>query len=166
MGLCKRLATFFATWPATLLLLHGCAADAPQCATPEGQYRPTYSFVQGNCGEIVNPNWVPVRVGQRGGSVTDVVQVNDAMVSTEVVMKGCAMRMTQQVIKAGTLRTKIDGDSISISNAAALTGMVSVNRWDELGMPACSGWYNATLTKNSTVVGAGVGAPTTAAGTN
>ena len=73
--------------------------------------------------------------------------------------------MTQQVVQAGKLRTKIDGDSISISNTSALTGMVSINQWDELGAPACSGLYMATLTRNETTVGAGTGTPV-GAGTN
>ncbi len=165
MGMCIRLATFFATWPAALLLLASCVAEPPTCNTPEGNFRPNYAFVTGTCGPIDQSYWVPVSVGQGGGSVTHVMQVNDAMVSTEVVMKGCAMRMTQQVIQAGKLRTKIDGDSISISNTSSLTGMVSINRWDELGMPACSGMYQATLVKNEITVGAGVGSPV-GAGTN
>jgi hypothetical protein len=165
MGMCTRLATFFATWPITLILVQGCGVETQNCAAPEGQYRPAYALLQGNCGEITMPYMVPVAVGEGGGSVTNTVQVNDAMISTEVVMKGCAMRMTQSVVRGGMLRSKIDGNSISIGNASALTGMVTMNQWDELGMPACAGVYNATLTKNMTTVGAGVGTPT-AAGTN
>lgn len=165
MGMCIRLATFFATWPAALLLLQGCGVETPTCSAPQGMYRPAYIAMQGNCGPIQDANWVPVGAGQNGAPVTNIVSVNDAMVSTEVVMKGCAMRMTQEVTRMGRLRTKIDGDSISITNASSLTGMVSINQWDELGAPACSGLYMATLTRNETTVGAGTGTPV-GAGTN
>lgn len=165
MRMCIRLGTFFATWPAALLLLQGCAVETPTCSAPTGMYRPAYLPMTGNCGPIENPNWVPVGAGQNGAPVTNIMSINDSMISTEVVMKGCAMRMTQEVTTNGRLRTKIDGDSISITNASSLTGMVSISRWDELGAPACSGWYMATLTRNETTVGAGTGTPV-GAGTN
>jgi hypothetical protein len=165
MGMCKRLATFFATWSATLLLAQGCGVETPNCTAPKGDYRPAYALVQGNCGEIANPYWIPVEVGANGAPVTRTISVNDSMISTEVIMKGCAMRMTQSEVKAGKLRAKIDGDSINIGNTSALTGMVVVNRWDELGNAACAGVYNATLVRNETSTAAGTGTPV-AAGTH
>jgi hypothetical protein len=136
---------------ALALLLASCGAEEIKCSQVGGFYEPLYTPVQGTCGPIANPYRVPFDGGQ-GGVNTDIRMFSNARVTTEIVMKGCSLRMTQTVDVMGTVQSKIDGETINIQNADELTGMVTMTRWDN-GVVACSGVYNARFTKNSVTIG-------------
>lgn len=151
----SRFSTLlFAAWSVCLLLV-GCAVEDASCPSAEGVYQPLYVPLQGGtCGPISNPNRVRVEVGRNGGSVMRIEMFANADVTTEVVMKGCSMRITQMVAEDGLVKSRIDGDPIYIENENELTGMVQLMRWDDQGQLACSGMYDARFTKSAVTIGA------------
>jgi hypothetical protein len=136
---------------ALALLLASCGAEPVKCARVGGFYEPLYTPVQGTCGPIANPYKVPFDGGISGVNM-DIRMFSNARVTTEIVMKGCSLRMTQTVDVNGAVQSKIDGETINIHNAEELTGTVTMTRWDN-GQVACSGTYDARFTKNSVTIG-------------
>jgi hypothetical protein len=146
-----RIPLFITVW-SFVVLVGGCAAESATCPPVGGDYQPLYTPLSGNCGQLANIFPVPFN-GGTGGNNVDVKNLPNAKVSTEIVMKGCTVRMTQIVEKGNLVASKIDGDKISVRSENELTGMVSVTQFDDLGQAACYGTYDAQFTKNPMLVG-------------
>jgi hypothetical protein len=142
-------------WSAGVLALSGCGVETQQCNAVKGTYQPLYTFVQGTCGPITMPNYVPVETGYKGAPKMTTMNFLNNSVTTEIVMKGCSMRVTQSVTENGSVRSKLNGDEINIENENELAGMVTLIRFDEAGNAMCSGVYDARFTKNVSTVSAG-----------
>ena len=136
---------------SVVLMLAACGAEETKCATVGGFYEPLYTPLMGTCGPIQNPNRVPFDGGLRGVNM-NIQTFPNARVTTEIVMKGCSLRMTQIVDVDGAVQSKIDGETIQIESADELTGTVTMTRWDN-GQVACWGMYDARFTKNSVTIG-------------
>ncbi len=139
-----------------LLALLGCSANANNCPLIDGIYSPIYTPISGTCGPIANPFRVPFQGGRKG--VNMVIQnLPNGQVSTDIVMKGCTLRMTQTVQNAaGYPTSQLDGDPIYVDNENELSGTVSFMQFDTAGSVACSGTYDAKFTKYTTQVGGAV----------
>jgi hypothetical protein len=142
-----------AVWSVSVLLV-GCGVDDVSCPSVEGVYLPLYTPLQGTCGPITNPYRVRLEVGRNGASVMRVDMLSNANVTTETVMKGCSVRVTQSVEEHGTLTSKLDGDPIYIESENELSGQVSLTRYDANGALTCSGVYDARFTKGAVTIGA------------
>jgi pyrimidine operon attenuation protein/uracil phosphoribosyltransferase len=91
-------------------------------------------------------------------------KLGSTRVSTEIVMKGCTVRMTQMVetgidTTAAHLAAQIDGETLTIQSADKLSGNVMVTQFDDKGQPACSGMYDAEFSQTVNSVG-GAAMPT------
>lgn len=146
-----RTTLFVTSW-SLVALVAGCAAESATCPTVGGNYQPLYTPVSGTCGPLSNNFLVPFN-GGTGGNNVDVQNLPNAKVSTEIVMKGCTVRMTQTVEKGNIVSSKIDGEEISVRSENELSGMVTVTQFDDMGQAACSGTYDAEFTKNPMTVG-------------
>jgi hypothetical protein len=138
----------------TAVTLGACNTEPKTCDKVAGLYQPLYTWVDGSCGNIVNPNMVPFDGGLHG--VNTIMQnLANILVTTDIVMKGCTVHMTQKVQnrEGGFLQSQIDGASIRIQNQDQLTGRVAVVQYDATGTPMCSGNYDAMFTKNGSTVG-------------
>jgi hypothetical protein len=145
----QRMSLVGSVWPLALLVA-GCAAEVKSCPAVDGYYAPLYTPVSGNCGTISNAFPVPFE----GPNNTKIDMLPNVKVSTEIVMKGCTVRMTQTVEKkAGGVASMIDGESINIMSADQLAGRVTVTLFNDQGQPACSGTYDATFNKNTVMTG-------------
>jgi hypothetical protein len=131
----------------------GCSSQNVNCPEVGGVYMPLYTPISGTCGPISNPFPVPLNGGRKGVNMT-IQGLPNGMVSTDVVMKGCTLRMTQTVQDAsGHPASQLDGDPIYVDSANELSGTVSFMQFTDAGQVACSGMYNARFTKNTTTVG-------------
>jgi hypothetical protein len=155
MSSCRELLSLLTIWSSALLVFAGCGVQTQQCDAVMGQYQPLYTLLQGDCGPITMPNYVPVDSGYRGAPIVKTENFLNGSVSTEIVMKGCSMRVTQSVMQGGAVRSKLNGDEINIENENELTGTVTLTRFNEGGTTACTGVYDARLTKNMSTISAG-----------
>lgn len=132
-----------------LTLLVGCAAEAGTCPRVAGYYQPLYTPVSTTCAAV------PVfPVPFEGPNNTKTDYLGNAQVSTEVVMKGCTVRMYQTVAsRAGTVSLQIQGETLSIKSESELDGLVTVKQFDTMGQPACGGTYNAQFSKGTVTSG-------------
>jgi hypothetical protein len=149
----RSRTALLAAWSVSLLLV-GCGVEDLSCPAVEGVYLPLYTPLQGTCGPIVNPNRVRLESGRNGAPIMRIEKFANADVTTEIVMKGCSVRITQSVEEDGYLKSKIDGDPIYIENENELTGQVSLVRYDAAGQLSCSGIYDARFTKGAVTIGA------------
>jgi hypothetical protein len=106
-----------------------------------------YVPLTGNCGFIDSPNMLPFGEGSGSGSIKTLEnRLNDDVV-TEVVRKGCTVRVSQVVAtKQGIVQSQIEGESLKVHNARELSGQVKYLRFNELGV-ACEGTYEAQIRK-------------------
>jgi hypothetical protein len=135
-----------------VVLNNGCGAEETKCATVGGNYQPLYTPLQGNCGPVANPNRVPFDGGRRGNAIK-IENLPNGVVTTEIVMKGCSLRMTQEFANQGITLSRIDGDPIYIESENELSGTVSLMRFDANGQITCQGLYDARFTKNLQTIG-------------
>ncbi|MFI5308190.1 MAG: hypothetical protein ACHQ53_12595 [Polyangiales bacterium] len=136
----------------------GCGGKIPNCPAVEGTYLPEYRPLSGSCGPISNPFAVPIDGGHKGVNMI-ITNLPNGRVSTDIVMKGCSMRVTQTVQDAaGQPASTLDGDPIYVQNENELSGTVSFMQFDPTtGSVACSGMYEARFTKQSSPVGGALG---------
>jgi len=151
MFLYRMRTPLLAVW-SMFVLNNGCGAEETSCPTVGGNYQALYTPLQGNCGPIANPNRVPFD-GGRGGNVIKIENLPNGQVTTEIVMKGCSLRMTQEFANDGSVLSRIDGDPIYIDSANELSGTVSLLRYDMNGLVTCQGVYDARFTKNLQTIG-------------
>ena len=151
MFLSRMRAPLLAVW-SMVGLGYGCGAEETKCPTIGGNYQALYTPLQGNCGPIANPNRVPFEMGRRG-NIIKIETLPNGQVTTEIVMKGCSLRMTQEFANGGAVLSRIDGDPIYIESENELTGTVNLMRFDGAGQITCSGVYDARFTKNLTTIG-------------
>jgi hypothetical protein len=138
----------------SVVALGACNTEPKTCDKVAGLYQPLYTYVDGGCGNIVNPNMVPFDGGLHG--VNTIMQnLANTLVTTDIVMKGCTVHMTQKVQnrEGGYLQSQIDGERIQIQDQNRLSGRVAVSMYDATGAPMCNGTYDAMFTKNGSTVG-------------
>jgi hypothetical protein len=150
----------------SLAAVGGCNTVPQNCAKIDDIYLPAYTPVDGTCGTLTDVNRVKFDGGLHGVN-TLMDYLGNAIVTTDIVMKGCTVHMTQKVQTAEThvLESQIDGESIRIESKDHLTGMVSVEKYDANGTLLCSGNYSASftlpmMTTGGAVVGGGVAGAT------
>jgi hypothetical protein len=155
----------FRTWAGAVglasLLLTACGADEVKCPTVGGTFEPLYIPRNSNCAPLTSTYRVPFDGGNNGVNMTYMNFANVEVV-TEVVLKGCTVRMTQKVTDRDTkaLQLTIDGEALNIKNQNRIEGMVELVQYDEVaGTVACSGQYDATFTKNVGTTGAAAAGP-------
>src|SRR3954468_23005955 len=96
----------------TLVTLGGCNTEPQTCDKVAADYQPLYTPVSTNCGPITNPFMVRFDGGLHG--VNTIMQnLANALVTTEIVMKGCTVHMTQKVQdrEGGSLMSVIEGQN-------------------------------------------------------
>jgi hypothetical protein len=132
--------------------------SAPTCPTVQGNYLPEFRSISGSCGQISNPFAVPIDSGRKGMNMI-ITNLPNGRVSTDIVMKGCSMRITQTVQDAmGKPVSVLDGDPIYVQNENELAGTVSFMQFDTTtGRVACTGMYEARFLKQSSPVGGALG---------
>jgi hypothetical protein len=140
-----------------LFALFGCSASGAQCPAVAGVYTPQYTPIDGNCGTIANP--YPVKFDGGPKINTNVVRLPTGEISTEVIMKGCTVRMTQVFTdENGNPASQLDGEALNIDSPEQLSGTVNFMLFDATtGGVACTGTYSALFVKMSTQVGGAVG---------
>jgi len=127
--------------------LSSCAPEDGVCDPIAGTYQPLYIPVSGNCGPIT-----AMRVPLDGG-VSGVKMHQETLfgrdIYTEVVHKGCELRVTQHVYQQGVLESIMNGPSLAVHSSKELSGQVSFKRFTPTAPPqeACVGTYNATFTR-------------------
>ena len=138
---------------ALALPMTACGTDTASCPTIGGTFEPLYIPLSGSCGTIESPNRVPFD-GGRAGVNTSIERRVNSNITTEIVMKGCSVRMTQTVTdKEGRVASQIDGQTIEIMNQNELAGQVIMTVFDDVGGITCIGTYDASFTKNTTIIG-------------
>lgn len=134
--------------------LAGCGTEDASCPEVAGKYEPLYIPLSGTCGSIDRPYRVPFDGGENGVNTIMERHVNMS-ITTEIVHKGCSVRMTQTVTdKDGRVASQIDGETIAIETQNELNGQVIMTVYDDVGAVSCVGTYDALFTKNTTIIGA------------
>jgi hypothetical protein len=107
----------------------------------------------GNCGPIA-PTSLPLDGGDSGFKTTTVMEFGRDIV-TEVVHKGCSLRVKQEIMaKNGMRESTMTGSDMAVHNSKQLSGQVSYTRFTPT-MPqqvACEGMYEAQFTRPDSVV--------------
>lgn len=128
--------------------LGACAVDDTMCPAVSGVYEPTYTPLDGTCGFITSPNMLPFGESSGSGSIKTLENRLNDDVTTEVVHKGCTVRVSQTVAtKEGILQSQIEGESIKVHNARELSGRVQYIRFNAFNQIECQGNYEATIRK-------------------
>ena len=130
-----------------------CTAETKNCATPEGDFQFQYVYMSGNCNATPTTHPIKLQPGElrenRSGD-----QVN-----TSVVYKGCDISLEYRVTtipdEMGTVMpiSRVTGDMV-VESEEELSGVVTRIEYDQLGQAACSGEYEAVISKNQTTLGA------------
>ena len=135
----------------TVVALSACNTEPQTCDKVAADYQALYTPVDGSCGPIANPYMVRFDGGLKG--VNTIMQnLANVLLTTDIVMKGCTVHMTQKVSnrEGGILLSEIDGQSISLKDQDRLTGRVSIAQYDmATGALLCNGNYDAAFTRNS-----------------
>jgi hypothetical protein len=130
--------------------------DATQstCPAVQGIFNPVYTPVDGSCGPIDSSNPVPFDGGLHG--VNTIMQhQGNGTITTDIVLKGCNLHMTQSVTDAaGMLQKRIDAPELRIESATRITGRISFTRYDATSTLVCQGNYDAVFRKAVSAVGA------------
>lgn len=125
----------------------------PSCPAVQGIFNPVYTRLDGSCGAIDRPNPVPFDGGLHGVN-TIIQRLAGASITTDIVLKGCNLHMTQKVADAtGILQSQIDAPELSIESATRVTGRASVTQYDAAGALMCQGNYDAVFSKAMTALG-------------
>jgi hypothetical protein len=128
------------------------------CAAPEGVYEASYTEQSGTCGALDAPARVPLDSGSSGVQTT-LERFATSTVTTETVLMGCSLRVTQMVTGAANApRLWIDARALSIGQDGVIRGTAEVTRYDDGGQVECTGVYAVELRAAQGVIGtAGVG---------
>lgn len=120
------------------------------CAAPSGSYMATYTARSGNCGELGAP--FSFTFDGRRGAATLIQHLPATVVTTDVELEGCALRVTQTVEDTqGEQRQRVVAE-LSIDASGAIAGTATVTRF-EAGAVACTGEYALELRRNTTIIG-------------
>jgi hypothetical protein len=139
----------------SLGVLGGCGAEELNCPKVAGMFVPLYIPLDTSCESLSNPNRVNFDSGTNNASI-NVTRDFNRDITTEVVLKGCTMRMTQTITdKEGVPQQQIDGESLAIESATEVSGQVTVTMFDPEGQPMCWGVYEAQFTQDNSLFGAG-----------
>jgi len=126
-----------------------------ECPRVNGRFSALYTPLETNCADLGSIHGVNLSSGA-GGATVNVERSMAVDVTTEVVVKGCTLRISHLVAnKQGLIRQRIDGEALTIESETRVTGMVTITLFDELGQPSCRGTYQAELTQQSGLLGAG-----------
>ena len=93
------------------------------CEPIAGTYQPLYIPVSGNCGPITAMR-VPLDGGVGGVKIHQEMQFGRD-IYTEVVHKGCILRVTQQVYQQGVLESTMSGPELAVHSSKELSGQVA-----------------------------------------
>lgn len=128
-----------------------CAEQEDACSGVDGLYQALYTPVSGDCGPIA---YQTLAVDGTRPVNTSIQMLSTQNVTTEVILKGCAVRMTQTVAdKTGKVLTQIDAGSLQVRDASELAGQITYAVYDEMSQLACYGTYHATYVKMTTTIG-------------
>jgi hypothetical protein len=142
------LAAIFST------LVPGCQSEDEACPRVTGFFEAQYAWVDGNCSPTFDPLPVDFSAGEGGVTHSTMYRVNDK-IETEVIMKGCTLRMSQSLIdREDTRLADIEGESLVIESASELSGVVYRREYDNQGQTVCQGIYDALYTKNTVTIAA------------
>lgn len=125
----------------------GCKPEEKTCPKVFGTFKPEYYPLETNC-EPIDPIYnLPIE-DSRSGVATTTQNNYHREISTEVILRGCTLGMTQTVRNVDTLLTEqvIQSDHLSVDSENKLTGLVEVTKYDADKKPRCSGMYNAIFT--------------------
>jgi hypothetical protein len=96
---------------------------------------------------------VPLDGGSSGVNTT-IQRLASGDVTTEVVVRGCSLRVTQTVTNAqGAPVLQIDAETLSIDGDGVVRGSVDVTRFDENQQVECTGVYAVELRPSSSIIG-------------
>jgi hypothetical protein len=140
---------------SAVMLGSSCAAEELSCPRVAGQFQALYTPLQGTCGYISDP--LMVLIDDKPQSVqTNILMFGNGRLTTDIVMMGCSVQMTQQFESVGKLETYIAAPELAVESANELSGQISMWRYDTVGNLACSGVYDARFVKETATTGAAV----------
>src|SRR5262249_12852335 len=142
------------------LLVGSCATDDKSCPAIGGVFEPLYTVVSSSCGPIpADDTYLVPFDGGPGGVKTTVTMMPNVVVTTDIVMKGCTVHMSQEAQYTSGARSKINGDVLNVKSANHVSGMVTFEQMSDLGQPVCSGTYQAEFTKGDSQLGGAASLP-------
>jgi hypothetical protein len=143
----------YVLWLAAGSVVAGCATEDDGCASVQGSFQSLYVELSGSCGPIDNPYPVPFEGGTSGVNTIIERRVN-SNITTDIVLKGCTVGMTQTVAdKEGAVMSQIDSSDLEIMSESELIGQVTLTRYDQ-GELTCSSVYDAYYSKQTSIIGA------------
>jgi hypothetical protein len=138
----------------------GCNAELPgNCPKPLGVYKAEYSLIAGNC----SPNYQPFSLKFEADDQTNTSYTEKRLadvVITEILLKGCELRVGQRVTGEGAAsgvsqtRSAIAG-TLGVINEAQLNGTIERIDFMEDGQTVrCSAQYEAWYSRDDLLLGA------------
>jgi hypothetical protein len=136
------------------------AGDGGQtaCSEPRGIYEAIYTPLSGTCGPFEAPARVPFDASTTFATFAAVD------VTTEIVVQGCSLRVTQVVSdRQGAILERIVMDDLVIGEDDRIRGTATLTRF-EGGAPTCTGTYAVELSRSTTTIGEAIGRDAGSAG--
>ena len=129
-------------------------ADAV-CSGALGRYKAAFEQRSGDCGDLALDRAIKV-----DNSIL-IEKFPEVDIETETIVKGCALffHQTERNRSNGLVLTSLQANQLEFDGGETIAGAATLMRFDERGLPACKGEYDATFTNQHVVVGDAVGRP-------
>jgi hypothetical protein len=123
-------------------------AAPPACVPPDGAYDAVYTPLSGTCGAVRGPARVTFEAGP--GVSMRVERQASFDVTTEIVLRACAARVTQVVEQQGEVVLRISAE-LTVDADGLPSGTATVTQFEN-GVVACNGTYSVELRLASTTL--------------
>ena len=122
----------------------GCQDEAQGCPEVMGMYLATYTYADGNCA-FMQGTAGPFDMTSERATATLMQMRTDDMITTEVVKKGCNVRISRYASKAGTTLWQVQGE-LDVESGDVLSGAMIRYEWQN-GAQLCAGTYQTVMEK-------------------
>lgn len=122
----------------------GCQDEVQACDEVMGTYLATWTYVDGTCGQMPGTAG-PFDMTSDHATATTMQMRTDDMITTEVIKKGCNVRVTRYASKAGKTLWQVGGE-LDVESGDTLSGPMTRYEWMD-GAQLCAGTYQTVMQK-------------------
>lgn len=120
----------------------GCQDEMQACPEIMGTYLATYTYVEGTCGPMPGTAG-PFDMTSMRATATTLQMRTDDMITTEVVKRGCDVRLTRSASKDGATLWLVEG-RLDVESGDVLSGPMRRFEYQN-GTQLCAGTYDTLM---------------------
>jgi hypothetical protein len=122
----------------------GCQDEEQACPEVMGSYLATWTYVDGTCGPMPGTAG-PFDMTSERATATTMQMRTDDMITTEVIKKGCDVRLTRSASKDGATLWLVEGQ-LDVESDEVLSGAMRRFEWQD-SVQLCAGTYQTVMLK-------------------